>query len=105
MWHAGLRGGFALVLTLEMGDWANESDPLTKVKLRNATVILICVFLLLFGGSTQFFLETLKIPTGTKAKPMKYPEGYLWKLLMWIHDEYAMPLLVGNQVEDKYFKG
>ncbi|CAK9031759.1 unnamed protein product [Durusdinium trenchii] len=43
MWHAGLRGGIALVLTLELGPWVDQEKPGTKDRLRNATVLVIVV--------------------------------------------------------------
>ena len=49
MWHAGLRGGIALVLTLELGDWVDQEQAGTKSKLRNATVLVIVFFLTFFG--------------------------------------------------------
>merc|ERR1712122_440254 len=56
MWHAGLRGGIALVLTLDLGDWVGEIEHdtefySTKEHLRNATLVVIVVFLVVFGGS------------------------------------------------------
>jgi len=60
MWHAGLRGGIALVLALEIdGSWCKY-----KATIVNATFITISVLLVVNGGSTGFLLKTLGIPTG-----------------------------------------
>ncbi|CAE7656908.1 SLC9A8 [Symbiodinium pilosum] len=54
MWHAGLRGGIALVLTLELEKWVDEDAPGTRDTLRNATIFIIVFFLLFFGSRTAF---------------------------------------------------
>jgi len=70
MWHAGLRGGIALVLTLELGPWVDQIDGKgSKEALRNCTLVVICGFMLVFGGSTKFLLTALKIPIGQEDMP------------------------------------
>ncbi|CAE7564401.1 Slc9a8, partial [Symbiodinium pilosum] len=65
MWHAGLRGAIALVLCWELGDWVDEIEgPGTKEILITSTLVVICVFLLFFGGTTQCMLRCLKIRMG-----------------------------------------
>ncbi|CAE7551588.1 Slc9a8 [Symbiodinium natans] len=65
MWHAGLRGAIALVLCWELGDWVDELEgPGTKEILITSTLVVICVFLLAFGGTTQGMLRCLKIRMG-----------------------------------------
>jgi len=60
MWHAGLRGGIALVLALEIdAKWCHY-----KATIVNATFITICFLLLVNGGTTQPLLNALEIPTG-----------------------------------------
>jgi len=60
MWHGGLRGGIALLLALEIdGTWCKY-----KATIVNGTFIVICVMLLVNGGSTEFFLKTMGIKTG-----------------------------------------
>eukprot|EP00445_Apocalathium_hangoei_P041341 CAMPEP_0203968624 /NCGR_PEP_ID=MMETSP0359-20131031/97042_1 /ASSEMBLY_ACC=CAM_ASM_000338 /TAXON_ID=268821 /ORGANISM="Scrippsiella Hangoei, Strain SHTV-5" /LENGTH=604 /DNA_ID=CAMNT_0050906551 /DNA_START=119 /DNA_END=1933 /DNA_ORIENTATION=- len=99
MWHAGLRGGIALVLTLELGDWVDEIDGKgTKECLRNATLVIICGFLLFFGGTTQYLLAKLGIPMGGVGK-MEHHKGdmreYQNKILSWVK-----PILVGRPNHD-----
>lgn len=70
MWHAGLRGGIALMLVLEMGDWVDIVDGQgTKQKLINTTVLIVVIFLLVFGGTTEFALKRLGIPIGVETDP------------------------------------
>jgi len=68
MWHAGLRGGIAMALCLEI---QAAKDP---EKLQEATLATICFFLVVFGGSTKAFLQYFEIPMGTDA-----PEDVLCK--------------------------
>jgi len=60
MWHAGLRGGIAMALCLQV----RTEDRLEKEILEEATFMIIVAFLLLFGGSTKAFLDLFKIPVG-----------------------------------------
>merc|ERR1719326_1164642 len=53
MCWAGLRGGIALALVMELGDWVPEE---ARDILHQATFALVLVFLLLFGGTTQCVL-------------------------------------------------
>ncbi|CAE7838953.1 Slc9a8 [Symbiodinium sp. CCMP2592] len=73
MWHAGLRGAIALVLCWELGDWVDETEgPGSKEILITSTLVVICVFLLAFGGTTQCMLRCLNIRMGEDM-----PENYL----------------------------
>jgi len=100
MWHAGLRGGIALVLCLELGDWVDAADGEgTKQTLINTTIVVIVSFLLIFGGSTQCFLKLLGIAMGED-----FPEDYLYKsslltctrrCLSILDARCCWPLLVG----------
>jgi len=105
MWHAGLRGGIALVLVLEMGDWVDVNNgPGTKQVLLNTTVVVIVVFLMIFGGTTKFALRKLGIPMGVEVD-----ERYLYdrSLLNCVHgvftsvDAWVMqPLLRAPEQEE-----
>merc|ERR1719436_1240966 len=65
MWHAGLRGGIALVLALKLGPWVDETEgPKTLEMIRNGTLVVICGFLLVFGGTTELLLKRLGIRMG-----------------------------------------
>jgi len=48
MWWAGLRGGIALVLVLQIGSWCKEKQALV-----NATFLVICCTLLVLGSTTE----------------------------------------------------
>merc|ERR1719487_3128584 len=53
MWHAGLRGAIAMALSLELGKWVDVIDgDGTRRALQTATFLILCTFLLIFGGST-----------------------------------------------------
>jgi sodium/hydrogen exchanger 8 len=102
MWHAGLRGAIALALSLELGKWVDVMDGEgTRRALQTATFFLICVFLLIFGGSTSTCLQKLGISTGedhpadvlSKTEDM----GRLRGFLKWVDIEVLTPLLVGRQ--------
>lgn len=55
MWHAGLRGGIALLLALELdASWCEH-----KATLINATFIIICATLVLLGSTTEPVLRVL----------------------------------------------
>eukprot|EP00913_Durusdinium_trenchii_P026571 g24927.t1 len=70
LFHSGLRGGIGLVLSLELGTplgWKyvdRVNGPGTKDSLVYATFVMICVYLLVFGGSTAVTLRALRIPYG-----------------------------------------
>jgi len=101
IWHAGLRGGIALMLALLMGDWVDKTDgPGTKQVLVNTTLVVIVAFLLIFGGTTTMCLKALGIPMG-----QEYADDYLlrdsafdftqscWKRL---DERFLSPILVGS---------
>lgn len=99
MWHAGLRGGIALVLTLELGPWVDQEKPGTKDRLRNATVLVIVFFLLFFGGSTKILLKWLKIPMEGSAEPLYVHHGRFWKGMHVVRDRVLRRLLMLNDDE------
>lgn len=84
VWHAGLRGGIALMLVLELNDWAQH-----KAVLVTATFVVIVLFLLVMGGTTDLALERLEIQTGVsedqEAWAHEEPKGFLMKLLNMAH--------------------
>eukprot|EP00930_Biecheleria_cincta_P033717 TRINITY_DN23356_c0_g1_i1.p1 TRINITY_DN23356_c0_g1~~TRINITY_DN23356_c0_g1_i1.p1 ORF type:complete len:695 (+),score=99.17 TRINITY_DN23356_c0_g1_i1:75-2159(+) len=108
MWHAGLRGGIALALTFELGDWVDHLDGEgTRKQLQKGTVIVICVFLLVFGGSTECTLRLLQIPAGKEAggQQLYGPDdshGIGWKLLEHIHKLFAR-VLVGKDAQSAVY--
>jgi len=102
MWHAGLRGGIALALNLEVGPWADEIDGLrTRQTLRNSTFFVICIFLLGFGGTTGVMLRRLRISVGIEVPHDRLYERETTEFLrfigVWIHDHVFAPVLVGDE--------
>jgi len=99
MWHAGLRGGIALVLTLELGDWVDELEGSgTKEKLRNCTVVIIVLFLAIFGGSTAISLEALGIPMKGTGK-IHHHDGAVTGFYKKAR-KVLRKVLVGDPIED-----
>merc|ERR1711948_17838 len=110
--HAGLRGGIALVLTLELGPWVNAVEGFdAQVQLRNATVILICVYLLVFGGTTELCLKCFNIPMGDAVDErvgLYNPDeqhGVAWKLVKKAQEKVVIPLLVGSSDVEMHMAG
>eukprot|EP00435_Cladocopium_sp_Y103_P017689 s2598_g4.t1 len=97
MWHAGLRGGIALVLTLELGPWVDQEQAGTKNTLRNATVLVIVFFLIPLsysGGSTKVLLKCLDIPMEGTAPPMAIHHGKFWRSMHLVRDGVLKRLLM-----------
>jgi len=101
IWHAGLRGAIALTLCMQLGPWVDVLDgPGTRHILQTATYFLICVFLLIFGGSTEAFLKYLNIPMNKQTDTgMLYesevPE-YLQKGFASLDQHVFSPLFIGD---------
>lgn len=101
IWHAGLRGGIALVLSLELGEWVDIAAPGTRKQLQSATFIMIIVFLVLFGGTTTPFLKALSIPLGIDAPPDVLSKtgsfmGPAKGFLSWLDTTVLSPVLIGE---------
>merc|ERR1711879_1074568 len=99
MWWAGLRGGIALVLCLDLGDWADSDWPEARQTMRNATFLLVCTFLVVFGGSTAFVLKGLGVPIGCDlAEDHLYRTATGWwqRFLSKINNQILSPVLVGD---------
>mmetsp|Transcript_14888 Transcript_14888/g.32155 ORF Transcript_14888/g.32155 Transcript_14888/m.32155 type:complete len:648 (-) Transcript_14888:42-1985(-) len=97
MWHAGLRGGIALMLTLELGDWVDDVNGIgTKEKLRNATLVSICGFLLFSGGTTKLCLTLLDIPMGGSGQ-LEHHRGGESRALRKKINKCVQPILVGSK--------
>jgi len=102
IWHSGLRGGIALALAWELGNWVDEAEGAgTKKALQTATFLVILVFLIVFGGSTSFCLKYLGIPIGTDeaedvlSKTESTGEGH--GFLVALDKKILSPLLIGDQ--------
>jgi sodium/hydrogen exchanger 8 len=108
MWHAGLRGGIALVLCMELGPWVDQIETTcSRHTLQTATYFVIVVFLLVFGGSTETCLRKMKVPTGvTNPDPDRLyrdvPESRK-QLLNRLNDVFVQHL-VGKEKWEEYLK-
>merc|ERR1719491_551353 len=101
MWHAALRGAIALTLCMQLGDWVDALDgPGTRQALQTGTYLMICVFLIVFGGSTQFLLRKLGIPMGSAVpKNLLYnreTSGWFHDAAHYVNEHVMMPLFVGE---------
>jgi len=116
MWHAGLRGGIALTLVLQLNDWVNhQGDDEVKTVLVTATFLVISLLLVVMGGTTDKMLDALEIDTGVKEDDVKYDElnqtaaeigpndTFLWKV--WKISHRGMhKALVGDAVLQNYIR-
>jgi len=102
MWHAGLRGAIALALALELGKWVDVGDGAgTRRALQTATFLVICTFLVVFGGSTSACLNHLKIPVGCEnvaANHLSKTEdfGNARGFLKYLDKHILAPVLIGS---------
>ncbi|CAK0851424.1 unnamed protein product, partial [Prorocentrum cordatum] len=101
MWHAGLRGGIAFVLCMELGDWVDVVDGKgTKLMLRTATFMTVCAFLLGLGGTTKRMLKRNGIRCGEQChQDVLYKKefaGSTRRCVESVHDSCLKPLLVGD---------
>eukprot|EP00928_Gymnodinium_smaydae_P026863 TRINITY_DN20962_c0_g1_i1.p1 TRINITY_DN20962_c0_g1~~TRINITY_DN20962_c0_g1_i1.p1 ORF type:complete len:606 (-),score=142.83 TRINITY_DN20962_c0_g1_i1:194-1873(-) len=100
MWWAGLRGGIALVLCLDLGRWADEGWPEARQTLRNATFVVVCTFLVCFGGTTSPLLKVLGIPMGREVADdhlYRTATQSLQLFLRCLHRRVMLPILVGDR--------
>jgi len=103
LFHSGLRGGIGLVLSLELGAYVDEDNgPGTKDSLVYATFVMICVYLVVFGGSTAFTLRSLNIPYGDEVAMdaclygSAAESGIFYRWGMQFRRKVLKPLLVGK---------
>jgi NhaP-type Na+/H+ or K+/H+ antiporter len=104
MWHAGLRGAISLTLCMQLGPWVDALDgPNTRKILQTGTFFLICVFLVVFGGSTTACLKKCGINMGGTHDPdalfnTETPSGL--KSVMGKLDERVLnPIFIGSKME------
>mmetsp|Transcript_48802 Transcript_48802/g.116012 ORF Transcript_48802/g.116012 Transcript_48802/m.116012 type:complete len:660 (-) Transcript_48802:190-2169(-) len=107
MWHAGLRGGIALTLVMQLNDWAEQ-----KTVLVTATFLVISLLLVVMGGSTDFMLNFLGIETGVEEPAVKYEDlhnaaqaieesdSLTWKTAKYTH-QCLHKVLVGDSALGK----
>jgi len=106
MWHAGLRGGIAENLALQIGPWFDEIEgPGSKEAVRSAVFLLVCAYVVIFGGTTKLFCSWLGIPMGQEnpedalsKTELMHTEG---KVINWLHDNFFFPLLVGRSADEQ----
>lgn len=102
MCHAGLRGGIALVLVLELGGWVDETEGAgSKETLRNAALVVIVGFLCLFGGTTQLCLKLLGIRMGDEVDSNEllyndHEHGCFMRFMVKLRGKAVLPILVGS---------
>jgi len=104
MWHGGVcRGGVSLWMATEMEAWVDEvGGGDARQRLINATFVLICSFLLLFGGTTSCFMRGLDLPMGDQVPAdmtlydSEDKNGWGYRLGMWTHRHFLVPVLVGK---------
>jgi len=123
MWHAGLRGGIALCLVMQIGDWVenpedlqNPEKPSRKTVLVTATFLVITLLLVIMGGTTDMMLEKLQIETGVKEEELTYDELHtaactiepndtlFWRVWKF-HHQVVHRVLVGDRVLQRYIQG
>eukprot|EP00931_Biecheleriopsis_adriatica_P059397 TRINITY_DN35542_c0_g1_i1.p1 TRINITY_DN35542_c0_g1~~TRINITY_DN35542_c0_g1_i1.p1 ORF type:complete len:591 (-),score=71.15 TRINITY_DN35542_c0_g1_i1:270-2042(-) len=111
MCHAGLRGGIALVLVLELGSWVDDGGGgATREMLRNSTLVVILGFLILCGGSTELTLKLLGVRMGSDvdSNELLYQDhhhSHLFRGLHWLNKRVVVPLLVGRHKREIYMQG
>jgi NhaP-type Na+/H+ or K+/H+ antiporter len=106
MWHAGLRGAISLTLCMQLGEWVDILDgPGTRHILQTGTYLLICVFLLVFGGSTESSLKKLGIPMGTTTDQDKLYKSEVPALMQstvaHLDENFMTPIFVGHRADVK----
>jgi len=101
IWHAGLRGAIALTLCMQLGPWVDILDgPGTRHILHSATYFLICVFLLVFGGSTEVLLKFFKIDMGKQTDPESLYRSEVHEAIQVgfasLDENVLVPLFIGD---------
>lgn len=92
MWLGGLRGGIALVLSLEVDTTWCDVD--TKSAIISATFMTICFLLLVCGCTTEFFLVKLGMVPSDGSMPSKGKETSLDEM----HED-RYPMRVGRCID------
>merc|ERR1719162_1700175 len=66
IWHAGLRGGIAENLAMQIGTWMNDLEgPHAKEAIRSSVFLVVGAYVCIFGGTTKMFLDFFNIPMGS----------------------------------------
>jgi sodium/hydrogen exchanger 8 len=101
MWHAGLRGGIALTLALQLNEWCEH-----KAVLVTGTFIVIFCLMVMMGSTIDAMLNLCKIETGCVTEPVSYKDIHLAAqdakgLGSSMHLRVLHPLLVGDATMQK----
>lgn len=104
MWHAGLRGGIALTLALQLNDWCEH-----KAVLVTGTFIVIFCLMVLMGSTIDFMLNLCKIETGCAAEDVTYKDLHSAAqggtgLGSSLHRRVLHPLMVGDATVQKNYQ-
>lgn len=105
LWHAGLRGGIALTLVLQLNDWCQH-----KAVLVTGTFIVIFALMVLMGSTIDAMLNLCKIETGCTVVNTEYKELHQSAQGVpgagsWLHRRVLHPMLVGDAVVQKQQQG
>mmetsp|Transcript_74142 Transcript_74142/g.131541 ORF Transcript_74142/g.131541 Transcript_74142/m.131541 type:complete len:140 (-) Transcript_74142:48-467(-) len=109
MWHAGLRGAIAMTLCMEFGTWVDElNGPGTRKVLQTATYVMIVVFLLVFGGTTDLVLNYFGIAMGDQSSPDKLYRnemaGGLKSAFQFIDEQIMTPYFIGEEKREAHVR-
>eukprot|EP00746_Dinoflagellata_sp_MGD_P162786 gnl/MRDRNA2_/MRDRNA2_90503_c0_seq1.p1 gnl/MRDRNA2_/MRDRNA2_90503_c0~~gnl/MRDRNA2_/MRDRNA2_90503_c0_seq1.p1 ORF type:complete len:651 (-),score=80.07 gnl/MRDRNA2_/MRDRNA2_90503_c0_seq1:167-2119(-) len=101
MWHAGLRGGIALTLALQLNDWAEH-----KAVLITGTFIVIFCLMVMMGSTIDAMLNMCNIEQGCITEAVSYKDLHLAALEVKglgssFHAMVLHPLLVGDAAIQK----
>jgi len=101
LWHAGLRGGIALTLALQLNDWCEH-----KAVLVTGTFIVIFAMMVMMGSTIDFMLNLCKIEQGCSQESMHYKDLHSAAqdgtgAQSWFHNKVLHPVLVGDAVVQK----
>jgi len=104
IWHAGLRGGIAENLSMQIGPWLNDLEgPQAKETVRSSVFMVVVVYVIIFGGTTNFFLKLFNIPMGGEHAENALSEkekGIEDSAALWfLHERIFKPMLVGSTLE------
>lgn len=103
---AGLRGGIAAVLTLELGDWVDDpkygGEKGNKSLLFACTFMVIVFFLVVMGSTTEFFLKKFEIPMGSEVDRNKLTGGQTFETSFGKVMKVLQALLVGSERYAEY---
>jgi NhaP-type Na+/H+ or K+/H+ antiporter len=101
MWHAGLRGGIALTLALQLNDWAEH-----KAVLVTGTFIVIFCLMVMMGSTIDAMLNLCNIEQGCVTEAVSYRDLHIAAIEAKgmgssFHIRVLHPMLVGDAAIQK----